>query len=68
MQVIPFLCVFILDGALFGDDVNKILDRKQEAVGQSRGLCRLILCTNDQYDSTTFTLCYSLDRTSILLA
>ena len=23
MQVIPFLCVFILDGALFGDDVKK---------------------------------------------
>ena len=22
MQVIPFLCVFILDGALFGDDVK----------------------------------------------
>ena len=25
MQVIPFLCVFILDGALFGDDVKKIV-------------------------------------------
>ena len=23
MHVIPFLCVFILDGALFGDDVKK---------------------------------------------
>ena len=22
MQVIPFLCAFILDGALFGDDVK----------------------------------------------
>ena len=25
MQVIPFLCVFILDGALFGDDVKKFV-------------------------------------------
>ena len=25
MHVIPFLCVFILDGALFGDDVKKIV-------------------------------------------
>ena len=25
MQVIPFLCVFNLDGALFGDDVKKIV-------------------------------------------
>ena len=25
MQVIPFLCVFILDGALFGDDDNKFV-------------------------------------------
>ena len=25
MQVIPFLCVFILDGALFGDDVKKFM-------------------------------------------
>ena len=25
MQVIPFLCVFILDGALFGDDVQKFV-------------------------------------------
>ena len=24
MQVIPFLCVFILDGALLGGDVKKI--------------------------------------------
>ena len=25
MQVIPFLCVFIMDGALFGDDVKKFV-------------------------------------------
>ena len=25
MQVIPFLCVLILDGALFGDDVKKFV-------------------------------------------
>ena len=25
MQVFPFLCVFILDGALFGDDVQKFV-------------------------------------------
>ena len=25
MQVIPFLCVFILDGALFGVDVKKFV-------------------------------------------
>ena len=25
MQIIPLLCVFILDGALFGDDVKKFV-------------------------------------------
>ena len=25
MQVIPFLCVFMLDGPLFGDDVKKFV-------------------------------------------
>ena len=25
MQVVPFLCVFVLDGALFGDDVKNFV-------------------------------------------